>query len=97
MKTRIIFSVSVLMWLALPFLLHAITTPEGHYGLFWFIFHQLYYAPLGTWLTEPFFKPDSEIYFHVLPAGRALMAVTYSGLFFLAWRLWRWRQPRLPK
>ena len=91
MKTRIIVFVLVLLWLLLPFLLSELSSPAAAYGLIWFLLHQLYYAPLGTWLSGPFFKPDSEIYFHVLPAGRALMAVFYSGLAFLAWKIWRRR------
>jgi hypothetical protein len=46
-------------------------------GLIWFFLHQLYYAPFGTWIHEPFFDPDSEVGFWVQPMGRILAAVAY--------------------
>jgi hypothetical protein len=54
-------------------------------NLILFALHQLYYAPLGSWIGLPFFRPDSEIVFEVLWPGRLLAIATYSGMIWLFW------------
>ena len=49
------------LWLALPAALFALYTLDAARGLFWLLLHQLYYAPFGTWLEEPFFIPDTDV------------------------------------
>lgn len=50
-------------------------------GLIWFYLQQLYYWPIGSWLKEPFFRPDSEIGFFVKPLGRIITACIYLLIF----------------
>lgn len=69
------------IWLALPAALVPLYAKvEG--GLIWFFLHQLYYAPLGTWIREPFFVADSEVGFWVQPIGRVLTAMFYAAVLF---------------
>jgi hypothetical protein len=64
-------------WLVLPAVLVPLYARiEG--GLIWFFLHQLYYAPLGTWIREPFFTPAAEVGFWVHPWGRVLTAAFYA-------------------
>lgn len=65
----------------LPFVFALMRDVDSDRGLIWFLFHQLYYLPLGSWLGEPFFKPDSEVVFWVKIPGRILMPLIYIGLF----------------
>jgi len=50
-------------------------------NLIFFALHQLYYAPLGSWLGLPFFQPDSELVFVVLWPGRILAAWAYAAVW----------------
>ena len=60
-------------WIVLPAMLWWCATLLDNLHLF--ILHQAYYLPLGTWMGEPFFTPDSEVMFFVMPAGRLLTAL----------------------
>jgi hypothetical protein len=51
-------------------------------GLIWFYAHQLYYLPIGSWLGEPFFRPDSEVWFFVKPLGRILTPMIYLAILY---------------
>ncbi|MCF7749708.1 hypothetical protein KQ945_03035 [Bacillus subtilis subsp. subtilis] len=82
----------LLGWIGLPAVLWWLA--EAQDNLLWFAAHQVYYLPLGMWIGRPFFQPDSEVMFFVLPAGRVLVAVFYmalAGLIVLARRRWRHR------
>jgi hypothetical protein len=80
MRTGKWFLILAGFWLVLPAALFGLYSMGVEGGLIWFFLHQLYYAPLGTWLDEPFFLPDSEVGFWVQPIGRVLTAVFYAGL-----------------
>jgi hypothetical protein len=58
-------------------------------NLIFFSLHLLYYAPLGSWLGLPFFKPDSELVFAVLWPGRVLAAFVYAAVWIGFFRLFR--------
>lgn len=58
-------------------------------GLLWLFFHQIYYAPLGSWIREPFFKFDSDIGFEVLFPGRILTGLVYFSLLMFFYYLYR--------
>lgn len=80
-------------WIVLPAMLWWCATLLDNLHLF--ILHQAYYLPLGTWMGEPFFTPDSEVMFFVMPAGRLLTALVYAGIawvWMVAWRRWRRRR-----
>ena len=51
-------------------------------GLIWFILHQIYYLPLGSWMGEPFFFPDSEMMFKVSMIGRVTTGLIYIVMIF---------------
>lgn len=93
-KRRVILGCSLLCgWLVLPWLLR--WAAYGLDSLGWFSLHQLYYLPLGSWVGEPFFRPDSEVMFFVLPPGRVLTALFYLaivGVIMLIRRAWRRRR-----
>lgn len=80
MRTDKIFLVCIVVWLVLPAGLVLLYSFDSGRGLIWFFLHQLYYAPFGTWLHEPFFAPDSEVGFWVQPLGRILSAAAYAFL-----------------
>ncbi len=81
------------LWLALPALLWWATKALD--SLHVFVLHQIYYLPLGTWIKEPFFRPDSEVLFFVLPAGRVLTALFYTAVIWAAVAAWRgWKRRR---
>jgi hypothetical protein len=77
MRAGRLFLVLVALWLVLPAALFALYSNDVDGGLVWFFLHQLYYAPFGTWIREPFFTPDSEVGFWAQPMGRILAAVVY--------------------
>lgn len=79
-RLRAVWLFALVAWLLLP---HVIAGFNYPLGLISFLFYQLYHAPLGLWMTEPFFRPDSEIVFAVLPAGQILIAVFYLCVFGL--------------
>ena len=81
MKVGKIFLVFVGLWLMLPAGLFALYTTDTERGLLWLLLHQLYYAPFGTWIAEPFFTPDSDVGYWVRPLGRALAAAFYAAAF----------------
>jgi len=58
-------------------------------NLIFFGLHQLYYAPLGSWLGLPFFQPDSELAFVVLWPGRILAASAYASVWIGVFGLFR--------
>lgn len=77
-------------WIAAPWFLW--WAANGLDNVVWFVLHQLYYLPLGCWIGKPFFMPDSEVMFFVLPAGRVLTALFYiaiGGMIFLVRRTWK--------
>lgn len=79
MKGRTMLGWSALCgWIALPWLLW--WAAHGLDNVVWFTLHQLYYLPLGSWMREPFFRPDSEVMFFVLPAGRLLTVLLYLAV-----------------
>jgi hypothetical protein len=77
-----IFLVFAGLWLMLPAGLFALYTTDTERGLLWLLLHQLYYAPFGTWIAEPFFTPDSDVGYWVRPLGRVLAAVFYAAAIF---------------
>jgi len=52
-------------------------------GLIGLFFDGLYYLPLGSWMQEPFFKPDSELGFIVLWPGRFLTGIIYTFILLI--------------
>jgi len=57
--------------------------------MLWLLLYQIYYLPLGTWISEPFFVPDSDISFQVRLPGAILAAIVYSLVYIGAIELWR--------
>jgi hypothetical protein len=70
----------IILW---PIVFNILEHFSPNSGLLWFYLQQLYYWPLGSWLKEPFFQPDSEAGFFVKPLGR--VATTGIYLFILFW------------
>jgi hypothetical protein len=75
------FLVGAGLWLILPAALFGLYSVDAERGLIWLLLHQLYYAPLGSWISEPFFVPDPEVGFWVQPIGRLLTAALYGAVF----------------
>ncbi len=75
-----LFLVLAGLWLVLPAGLFALYTLDTARGLIWLLLHQLYYAPFGTWLEEPFFTPDTDVSYWVQPLGRVLTATCYAAV-----------------
>jgi hypothetical protein len=67
----------VLLW---PLVFYVLTKAVPALGMIWLLAFQLYYLPFGSWLREPFFTPDSELSFTVLPLGVGLAAICYAAL-----------------
>ena len=65
-----------------PFIFLLLMEVADNIGMIWLFFHQIYYLPL-SWMSEPFFRTDSDIGFFVLPLGRLITAIFY----FLSWLL----------
>ncbi len=77
-KRRIILILGVvILW---PLVFYVLTKVVPALGMIWLLAFQLYYLPFGSWLREPFFTPDSELSFTVLPLGIGLAAICYSAL-----------------
>jgi hypothetical protein len=68
---------AVLLW---PLVFYVLTKAVPALGMIWLLAFQLYYLPFGSWLREPFFTPDSELSFTVLPFGVGLVAICYVAL-----------------
>jgi hypothetical protein len=67
-----------------PFFEALLERVDSKRGMIWLLFNQIYYFPLGSWLKEPFFKPDSELLFQVLLLGKIITPLFYLfvlGLF----------------
>jgi hypothetical protein len=67
----------VLLW---PLVFWVLMKAVPGLGMIWLLAFQLYYLPFGSWLREPFFTPDSELSFTVLPLGVGLAAICYAAL-----------------
>ena len=65
-----------------PFVFDFLRHVDDTRGLIWFGIHQLYYLPLGAWIKEPLFNPDSEVGFFVMPLGQILTPIVYLLLFY---------------
>ncbi|MCQ8106419.1 hypothetical protein NP590_20135 [Methylomonas sp. SURF-2] len=80
------------IWLSLiilwPIVFNILEHFDPNRGLIWFYLQQLYYWPLGSWLKEPFFQPDSEVGFFVKPLGRIATASIYLLILF-GWKVLR--------
>jgi len=77
-KRRIVLILGVvLLW---PLVFYVLTKTVPGLGMIWLLAFQLYYLPFGSWLREPFFTPDSELSFTVLPLGVGLAAICYAAL-----------------
>jgi hypothetical protein len=79
-RRRIILILAlVLLW---PLVFYALTKAIPALGMLWLLAFPLYYFPFGSWLREPFFAPDSELSFAVLPLGVGLAAICYAAVVF---------------
>jgi hypothetical protein len=81
--------VSLLLILLWPGLFYILMHLIPGLGMLWLLFYQIYYLPLGTWITQPFFVPDSDISFQVRLPGVILTAIVYSLIYLSAIALWR--------
>jgi hypothetical protein len=76
----------ILLW---PGLFYALMHLIPSLGMLWLLLYQIYYLPLGTWISQPFFVPDSDISFQVRLPGAILAAIVYSLVYIGAIELWR--------
>ncbi len=76
----------ILLW---PVLFYALMQLIPSLGMLWLLLYQIYYLPLGTWMSQPFFVPDSDISFQVRLPGVILAAIVYSVVYIGAIELWR--------
>jgi hypothetical protein len=79
-KRRLVLILGVVIFWPLVF--YVLTKAVPALGMIWLLAFQLYYLPFGSWLHEPFFTPDSELSFTVLPLGVGLAAICYAALVF---------------
>jgi hypothetical protein len=63
-----------------PFVFLWLSEIDSEHGLIWFVFYQIYYLPLGSWMPEPLFRADSEVVFFVLILGKIITPITYVFL-----------------
>ena len=82
MKTMHIRGVVISIIIFFPLLMEILKDLDDSRGMIWFLLHQIYYLPIGSWLGEPFFMPDSEVSFWVLMPGRILMPIIYLVVYF---------------
>lgn len=69
---------------AFPWIFYSLSEFDNERGLIWFVIYQLYYLPFGSWMSEPFFKPDSEIFYVVLFPGKLVAPIVYISLLYIS-------------
>ena len=80
--------VSIIVTIVLfPFLMEWLSELDNNRAMIWFLFHQLYHLPFGSWLGEPFYKPDSDVSYWVQIPWRFLAPVVYVTIYFFLIRL----------
>ena len=80
----------ILLW---PAVFHLLINFDRDRGMLWLLLYQLYYLPLGSWMGQPFFVPDSELSYVVRVPGVILTVVVYTGAYLGALQLWRLKRP----
>ncbi len=68
----------ILLW---PALFSVLSNLDRDRGMLWLLLFQMYCLPFGSWISQPFFVPDSELYFLVLVPGAILTSVVYTGAY----------------
>ena len=81
--------VTLALILILPLALWILSLVNSTLGMVWVLLMYFYYLPFGSWLREPFFRPDSDLSFAVLFPGALLTAFVYICAFVLLVGVWR--------
>jgi hypothetical protein len=68
----------ILLW---PALFYVLSNLDRDRGMLWLLLFQMYYLPFGSWISQPFFVPDSELSFLVRVPGAILTSVVYTGAY----------------
>jgi hypothetical protein len=68
----------ILLW---PALFYVLGNLDRDRGMLWLLLFQMYYLPLGSWISQPFFVPDSELSYVVRVPGAILTSVVYTGAY----------------
>jgi hypothetical protein len=78
LKWRWITLLVILLW---PALFYVLGNLDRDRGMLWLLLFQMYYLPLGSWISQPFFVPDSELSYLVRVPGAILTSVVYTGAY----------------
>jgi hypothetical protein len=68
----------ILLW---PALFYVLGNLDRELGMLWLLLFQMYYFPFGSWISQPFFVPDSELSYLVRVPGAILTSLVYAGAY----------------
>jgi hypothetical protein len=78
LKWRWITLLVILLW---PALFYVLGNLDHDRGALWLLLFQMYYLPFGSWISQPFFVPDSELSYIVRVPGAILASMIYTAAY----------------
>jgi hypothetical protein len=89
LKLQWITLVVILLW---PALFYILGNLDRDRGMLWLLLSQMYYLPLGSWIGQPFFAPDSELSYVVRAPGVILASLVYAAMYWGVLQLLRMKR-----